>query len=101
MTAAVGHPAPLHAGVVLLVDRAVEVLVLGPVAVTFARQAAAVEVGLDEIDQVLRMLKAQRPTVSKLFNKQCLPESLDRPCTSLSTCLTTRLPETRSSCVDK
>ena len=36
MTAAVGNPAPLHAGVVLLVDGAVEVLVLGPVAVTFA-----------------------------------------------------------------
>jgi len=55
VAAGVGHAAPLHAGVVLLVLRAVEVLVLAPVQVALAADAAALEVLLDQVDDVLEV----------------------------------------------
>ena len=55
VAAGVGHAAPLHAGVVFLVLRAVEVLVLAPVQVTLAADAAALEVLLDQVDDVLEV----------------------------------------------
>ena len=55
VAAGVGHAAPLHAGVVFLVLRAVEVLVLAPVQVALAADAAALKVLLDQVDNVLEV----------------------------------------------
>ena len=55
VAAGVGHPAPLHAGVVLLVDGAVEILVLAPVSVALTADAATLEVLLDKVDDVLEV----------------------------------------------
>ena len=55
MAAGVRHPTSLHAGVILLVCCAVEILVLAPVFVSLTTDAAALKVLLDKVDNVLEV----------------------------------------------
>ena len=55
VTAGVGHSAPLHTGVILLVGCAVEIFILAPVFVSLTTNAATLKVLLDQVDYILEV----------------------------------------------